>query len=193
MYKEFPPFEQVPDSVENVRFFESLSRFPNVVTNRFIVSATAYADLRIRMQEIAQALGRNPNIAVLCHSGLYRSRVIARKLAEDRLVQITIPNWNLDTGEIKGISADEISFSLDVDEEGGVVYRDEPSDPIDALILTLGNGEQRFNDRRDLTAVSRYIDRKMGATAQSKPVHLIWVDGTEDDLDIWFPELAPKK
>lgn len=181
-----------------------VSKFPNVQLDKIDVPSTQFTDLTQRIQAIQDELGRPPVAAVFCSQGIYRSRVVASKLHESGLVKLSRFNWRREDvwlGREKGYvsSKEEMplgagiraweSCYLGIADNGGLVHEIYPDEPIDLLVLALSSE----GNREGLAKVASYFETRMPETAQERPAYLIWLNTTEDELDIWFPELALKK
>ncbi len=196
-----------PDAADLL--IEGVSMFPNIQFDKIDVPTTQFPALTDRVQAIQDELGRPPVTAVFCSQGIYRSRIIASKLHEASLVQLSKFNWRRQDipGDERGkpwtSSEHEMALgaglrgyeanSLGIDDDGGIVNTKGETELIDLLIIALSSDVIRTRNLEVLVNLLKYFQARLPETEQTRPAYLVWLNTSEDDLDIWFPELAQKE
>jgi hypothetical protein len=172
-----------PDGPESLIF--GLRRFPFVSVDKLTVLDSTYQDLQGKMRLVGAELGHQPLTAVFCNAGLYRSKLIARHLREDQLVELSKANLTPRAAEVVGRGKEFISYAgLGFSDQGLVVYDNDPR-TLEALVLTLAD---QFGSRETLTKIAAILDQGLPSVTKPRtPLSIIWLNGDEDSYDKWLP------
>lgn len=176
-----------------------LGKFPDVSVTRILVSESTPQSLVSTITELGV---ERPMAMILCNAGVCRSQLVAEYLTRKHkgLVHLTRANVD-DEGEVKGcgnryLDHHDLAVSgkgLFIDHDELTVYknvaiRTEGLGPIDLLVLCFAPEHERIGDRGTLTRVASILQEQMEAIGRMEyPLHIIWLEGTEDDFEKWFP------
>ena len=165
--------------------FSGLERFPNITTDRIPVGQSSYSDFKNKLDTLSKSLGRKPNLAVLCHSGIYRSEAIAQQLLKDGTANITRTSFDPPRPEVeKGIAVRDLMWAKPkIDEEGfsAMPYLS----PSDVLVLALS--ADLTGNRSSVSQFSQILGAALEKSSVKPPLSVIWLDGTEEEFEKWLP------